>query len=224
MLKLIFALLLISVCVAQPIENDQDIFRFPLRASALVKGSVKVPNSDLIANLSGTVDFKQFSVDGGVFVTVNLNFDTPLSIDIHGIHVHTNPISHGVCNTAGGHWNPKRVTHGLLTSPIHHAGDLGNFKFSPEGSAFSQVRSMDLTLTGPETIIGRSVVVHARLDDGGFGNSPASKTSGNAGPKIACGTIVAVEGRGFAGIFLKGFKKGALETLKETILQELKNE
>lgn len=54
------------------------------------------------------------------------------------------------------------------------------------------IRSFDITLYGDESIINRSVVVHERLDDGGLGDTAASKLSGNAGPKIACGTIVLV--------------------------------
>ena len=94
------------------------------------------------------------------------------------------------CNSAGGHWNPKKVTHGLLTSLVHHAGDLGNFEYSPTGKVFSEVRSFDLALFGSDSIINRSVVIHERLDDGGLGSAPSSKKSGNAGPKIACGTIL----------------------------------
>lgn len=94
------------------------------------------------------------------------------------------------CGTAGGHWNPRHVTHGLLNSLIHHAGDMGNFLYSPEGKARAEVRSFDLSLFGKESIIGRSVVVHENMDDGGLGHAPSSKKSGNAGSKIACGTIV----------------------------------
>lgn len=66
---------------------------------------------------------------------------------------------------------------------------MGNFLYSPEGKVKAEVRSFDLSLYGEESIIGRSVVVHERMDDGGLGNAPSSKKSGNAGPKIACGTI-----------------------------------
>lgn len=76
---------------------------------------------------------------------------------------------------------------------VHHAGDLGNFRFSPEGIAHAEVRSFDLSLFGKKSIVNRSVVVHMGMDDGGLGEVAASKNSGNAGPKIACGTILKVE-------------------------------
>jgi len=55
------------------------------------------------------------------------------------------------------------------------------------------VRSFDLSLTGDESIINRSVVVHERIDDGGVGTDPSSIKTGNAGAKIACGTIKLIE-------------------------------
>ncbi len=76
---------------------------------------------------------------------------------------------------------------------VHHAGDLGNFRFTPEGVCISEVRSFDLSLTGDESIINRSVVVHERIDDGGVGIDPSSIKTGNAGAKIACGTIKLIE-------------------------------
>ena len=37
--------------------------------------------------------------------------------------------------------------------------------------------------------MGRSFVVHAGIDDYGRGGAPDSKTTGNAGPRLACGVI-----------------------------------
>lgn len=38
-------------------------------------------------------------------------------------------------------------------------------------------------------MIGRSIVVHANVDDLGRTNHPDSKTTGNAGSRLACGVI-----------------------------------
>lgn len=46
-----------------------------------------------------------------------------------------------------------------------------------------------VALHGPFSIIGRSLVIHERADDLGKGNSEASRTTGDAGARIACGLI-----------------------------------
>ena len=44
-------------------------------------------------------------------------------------------------------------------------------------------------LYGPDSIIGRSLVIHAGEDDLGLENNAGSQSSGNSGPRIACCTI-----------------------------------
>jgi len=44
-------------------------------------------------------------------------------------------------------------------------------------------------LYGEHSVIGRSFVVHADEDDLGDGGHELSKTTGNAGARLACGVI-----------------------------------
>lgn len=46
-----------------------------------------------------------------------------------------------------------------------------------------------ITLDGLYSVIGRSVVVHKNVDDLGKTDHPDSKTTGNAGARLACGVI-----------------------------------
>ena len=47
----------------------------------------------------------------------------------------------------------------------------------------------NITLSG---ILGRGLVLHEREDDHGKGGTVASRTTGSAGARIACGTITGV--------------------------------
>ena len=42
---------------------------------------------------------------------------------------------------------------------------------------------------GPESIIGRGLVIHGGQDDLGLGGDAGSVASGNAGPRVACGIV-----------------------------------
>jgi Cu-Zn family superoxide dismutase len=46
-----------------------------------------------------------------------------------------------------------------------------------------------MSLCGPMSIVGRTMVVHADPDDLGKGGVELSKTTGNAGARVACGVI-----------------------------------
>ena len=86
--------------------------------------------------------------------------------------------------TNGGHFNPQGTEHGGPKSEKRHAGDLGNVQADANGSAKSEITVTGISLgTGSDSIIGRSVIVHAQADD------LTSQPSGNAGPRIACGLI-----------------------------------
>src|ERR1043165_6008175 len=105
----------------------------------------------------------------------------------HGFHLHEK----GDCSapdaaSAGGHFNPTHQHHGGPTSAEHHAGDLGNIEADAFGKAHTDWKGK-LDLSGPNSIIGKSVVVHEKEDD--LKTDPA----GNAGSRVACGAIEAAK-------------------------------
>ena len=96
----------------------------------------------------------------------------------------------------GPHFNPAGKTHGAPGDEERHAGDLGNITASAEGVATVSLVDKQIPLTGPNSILGRAVVVHELADDLGKGDhsepgtqGKTSKTTGNAGARLACGVI-----------------------------------
>lgn len=92
------------------------------------------------------------------------------------------------CVTAGPHYNPENRTHGGPVDAERHVGDLGNVISSGGLATYNHVDSL-ISLEGERSVVGRSFVVHAQEDDLGKTNHPDSKTTGNAGARLACGVI-----------------------------------
>ena len=130
-------------------------------------------------NASGEVRFQ--TVEGGVRVTGKFSGLAPGK---HGFHIHEK----GDCSapdgsSAGGHYNPLGKSHGEPDATERHAGDLGNITADKSGHALYDRVDSQLSLNGPYSIVGRSVIIHAGEDD------LKSQPTGNAGARVACGVI-----------------------------------
>lgn len=129
--------------------------------------------------VKGTVKFIQEK--DGVRVSANISGLTP---GAHGFHIHEK----GDCNSpdgmsAGGHFNPGKQEHGGPHSEHHHGGDFGNLEADKNGVAKIDEVFSWLSMSGPDSIVGRAVIVHAKADD------LKSQPAGNAGGRIGCGVI-----------------------------------
>jgi Cu-Zn family superoxide dismutase len=103
----------------------------------------------------------------------------------HGFHIHEKgDCSAPDASSAGGHFNPTHQHHGGPATIERHMGDLGNIEAPASGKVHWE-SEFKMNLKGPDSIIGKSVVVHEKEDD--FKTDPA----GNSGARIACGVIVA---------------------------------
>jgi superoxide dismutase, Cu-Zn family len=103
---------------------------------------------------------------------------------VHGFHVH----EFGDCSapdaeSAGGHFDPTDMPHAGPDAEKRHVGDLGNIEADENGKGVYDRLDTHISFSGPESIIGRAVVVHERRDD--FTTQP----TGDAGGRIACGVI-----------------------------------
>ena len=145
--------------------------------------AVCVLKSDVI---DGTVFFEQSGSNDPVKVTGEIKGLVP---GLHGFHVHQFGDNTNGCASAGPHFNPAGKEHGAPDDENRHYGDLGNVKAGENGVAPIDITDKYLSLTGENSIIGRTVVVHAEQDDLGKGGHELSKTTGNAGGRLACGVI-----------------------------------
>jgi superoxide dismutase, Cu-Zn family len=103
----------------------------------------------------------------------------------HGFHIHEK----GDCSapdaaSAGGHFNPTMKHHGGTSGMERHEGDLGNIETDASGKTHLDWKGK-LSLSGKDSIIGKSVVVHEKEDD------LKTDPSGNSGARVACGAILA---------------------------------
>jgi Cu-Zn family superoxide dismutase len=106
----------------------------------------------------------------------------------HAIHFHQNAKCEAPdFKSAGPHFNPDGKKHGLENPEGHHAGDHANFTVDANGKAHFKSEDNDVTLgSGPHSLFsngGTAIIVHAKADD------QKTDPAGNAGDRIACGTI-----------------------------------
>ena len=133
-------------------------------------------------NINGVVRFVQLGEDSCLIdATVH-----GISPGLHGFHIHEYGDWSNGCLNAGGHYNPHNVDHGGPDDEVSHVGDLGNLEANAEGKANYRAVITNLNVWD---IIGRGIVVHADEDDLGKGGDEGSRTTGNAGGRLACGTI-----------------------------------
>jgi len=136
--------------------------------------------------VKGVVRFTQSDPKAALEVSGEI---TGLAPGSHGFHVHEYGDTTDGCVSAGAHFNPLKKTHGGPGDEERHAGDLGNVVAGEDGVAKIQLKDSILALSGEMNIIGRTMVVHADPDDLGKGGHELSKTTGNAGARVACGVI-----------------------------------
>ena len=133
------------------------------------------------AQISGSVDPGKH----GVTVKIKLHGLAPGE---HALHFHQNAVCEAPdFKSAGPHFNPAKMKHGLLNPEGPHAGDMPNFKADAKGNAKATVHNERVSLGEREDSLfsngGTALVVHAKADD--MKTDPA----GNAGDRIACGVI-----------------------------------
>ncbi|KAK8541909.1 hypothetical protein V6N12_014529 [Hibiscus sabdariffa] len=175
--------------VRQSLISHSVLFSFTLKGCPEYRSHRKMVKAVAVLSSSegvnGTVFFTQEG-DGPTTVTGNISGLKP---GLHGFHVHALGDTTNGCMSTGPHFNPAGKEHGAPEDANRHAGDLGNVTVGDDGCASFSIIDKQIPLTGPNSIIGRAVVVHADPDDLGKGGHELSKSTGNAGGRVACGII-----------------------------------
>ena len=83
------------------------------------------------------------------------------------------------------------MTHGAPDAEVRHIGDLGNFEANEFGVGFVATADTQITLVGPseQSVLGRTLVIHADEDDLGLVGNAGSLATGNAGARVGCCVI-----------------------------------
>jgi Cu-Zn family superoxide dismutase len=170
MKKIIFSSLVAGLIVffTAVFSNAQDIAK-----------AIAVLNPTQNNKVTGTVTFSK--VELGVKVVADIKGLTP---GAHGFHIHQfGDCSAPNADSAGGHYNPAGKPHGAPESGERHAGDLGNLVADSSGRAYLERTDTLISLTGPNSVIGRGIIIHEASDD------MTTQPTGNAGARVACGVI-----------------------------------
>ncbi len=118
----------------------------------------------------------------GVKIVIKASKLTP---GLHGFHIHSQQFTGSDFKSAAGHFNPEEKKHGLHNPEGHHLGDMPNLKVESDGTVHVEVLVPGVTLEKdkPNSILGKSLIIHAGEDDG------LTDPAGNSGDRVAGGNI-----------------------------------
>ncbi len=175
----IIVLAVMSIAAANLFGQQADESRPANETNSGITTAIAVLYPTAGNKVSGTITFAK--VEGGIKVVATV---TGLTEGKHGFHIH----QYGDCSaangtSAGGHFNPGKMEHGAPKDSVRHTGDIGNIVADANGNATLEWVDSHMTFEGPNSIIGRGVIVHADEDD------LTSQPTGAAGARVACGVI-----------------------------------
>lgn len=128
-----------------------------IRAVCVLRGGENNTIQGVI-NFAQMIGMNQMKITGDI---QGLPADRKLAIHVHEY----GDLSNGPTST-GNRFNPeKRSSSSSKDQTFSVGSELGNLQISPEGQAKIDVTDKNLTLFGPSSIIGRSVVIIDEKDD-----------------------------------------------------------
>ncbi|MBC8344821.1 MAG: superoxide dismutase family protein [Candidatus Marinimicrobia bacterium] len=158
-------------------------FVFVACSTSSAKKAIASIESKNGSSASGTIVFSEEKGAVKIKATISGLGEGPVAIHLHSV---------GDCSSddgksAGGHWNPTKEDHGEWGKAPFHSGDIGNINVDPNGigklTLVDQHGRWSIGGTTETDIIGKSIIIHAGMDD------MASQPSGAAGMRIGCAVI-----------------------------------
>src|SRR5208282_5748883 len=154
----------VLVCIAlmglrSPAVARQEEKKAHTKAAAISKAvAILLPTK--ASKAEGRVTFTE--TNGTIHVHAEISGLAPGE---HGFHIHEFGIWSEDGLAAGSHFNPTKAPHAGPESPKRHVGDLGNVTANANGNVTFDLDDNHLSFHGPNSIIGRGLVVHEKADD-----------------------------------------------------------
>jgi Cu-Zn family superoxide dismutase len=169
-----------TITEQEPVEKMLPVYVDPgAESPEEVEHAVAVMHPTKGNDVRGKVHFTK--TDEGVRVQADVQ---GLPEGTHAYHVHLRGDCTGAKGkTAGTHFNFKGSSKNPPKDIDRITGNLGQLKAGSNGKAQAEKVIADAALQGQYSILGRSVIVHAK------GNDPESPPIGAAGARLACGVI-----------------------------------
>ncbi|WP_235440185.1 superoxide dismutase family protein [Paenibacillus sp. DMB20] len=165
-----------------PVRMIADLIGKPVfwdgESRSLSIGKPYVPLYNDSGQMTGFAQLEQ--VEDGVVVKIKA---TGLSPGKHGFHVHEKAFQSFDFKSAGGHFNPTDKHHGLDNPLGSHVGDMPNLNVEKDGTAEAEfvIAHASLEKNQPNSLLGRSLIIHEGEDDG------ISDPAGNSGDRVMGG-------------------------------------
>ncbi len=133
------------------------------------------------SKVTGKATFTELA-QGGTKAEIWIENATP---GVHGLHLHEKgDCSAADASSAGPHFDSAGNPHAGPKDAKHHNGDFGNITIGADGKGHLEITSEMLTVKpGPNSVVGKSVVFHEKVDD------MKTQPSGDAGGRLGCGVI-----------------------------------
>jgi len=159
----------------------------PVQGTTVLKAVVGFNTGNDAAGIRGYLELSQQNAYSAVAITGTLFGLIPNKRV--AIHVHESGDIREGCTSSRQHFNPSKTTHGGPSDKFRHAGDLGNILADSNGKVTVSLSNTGISLNGPNSIIGRMLVIHEKEDDFGKGGNSESVLNGNSGMSMACGIV-----------------------------------
>lgn len=184
-----FAALSFSSCGNAADENKTDNDSVNLTTETPAAEGTQVATSNIYSTADtaaqiGSAKFYQLA-DGKIRLDLEIDMKERADSNV-AVHFHDKGACGNKGEDAGGHWNPTGEDHGAWDAHAHHSGDIGNLTLDAYGHVSHSITTDRWSIedAAANSIIGKSIIVHAGTDD--YKTQP----TGNSGPRAGCGIII----------------------------------